>query len=302
MSRLIIRTSAGLIFVVLILVGLSGVNNTSNRIATINEALLTVEIPAETYGDFKSISIWLAENTDQNIEVNVSQSIRHGALNIVVTDRSLEAMTGCGHGNAVFDSKLRTIFIDRYLLLPSDMFYLGTDGPSSMFTSDDMEGWVHSLAFILSHELAHFRQGHQSAAFFPLDWLDTKAKVVSTEIEADRIALDILHSAYASSKLPNIVMENDEMIHFPSGLSGPQEVAMGSLATGMTTITHVLQFLSTPHSPMSSDNAHPSLLTRTLKIIETLPFESQNVIVGNLLCSSKKPRAFASLRTFHLIN
>jgi hypothetical protein len=225
---------------------------------------------------FEQQVAWIARHAGITGKIAVNDGIRRGRLNVVVTTTAFSPITHCGKGNAIYDSGLDTIFVDAYLLQPSDIPFIGQPGAITMFSLDQFGYTVSILSFILAHEMGHRQNADNSAAFFAFDWLRLKRDATAQELAADRFAVQTLMRAHQSIGGPNFLAQTDTLQW--TGLTAASldanEKAAADIMGTMIGMSWMLQFAETPYSPFFRDDSHPSFLERAAGAIAQVSGET----------------------------
>ncbi|WP_025897205.1 hypothetical protein [Sneathiella glossodoripedis] len=290
--------------VVIILLGLLAFSETPNerRAKAINEALAKVDVAPARLQSLREQTEWILRNTDLSEEPYVEQKISLDRLDIVVTDDSFSNITKTGRANAIYDPGLKVIFIDQFLLRPTDLTYLGTDGPAAASSESEFGFWNTSLSFVIAHELGHHAATDAASAFFSVDWLGRSPSEVDAEIAADAYALATLSRAYADPAMPEALVNENALFFFGldlSDLSGAERAA-GDIIGALKGMTLMMQFSSGPYSPFYQDKAHPSFLERIRMAIEGLSIGSESIVHGQspILVEETRRQQLAANRRF----
>ncbi len=271
------------VFTLLIMLAVSEKPNTK-RIATINEALDSVTIDEMLFAGFKEQVEWIAHHAGVEEPIFFDQSIDPNRLDIVISHAGFSDLTKCGRANAIYDPILNVIFIDEYLLWPTDLPFLGWDGPSTMYSEAEFSFWRSGLSFIIAHEFGHYNEGDRAAAFFSIDWLFSESQNVDTELKADAFAVTTLAQAYEDPEMPSSLTKNNALHLFGLGYSELKgmELAAADMIGALKGMVLFMQFMSGPYSPFFVDSAHPSFLDRILGATEKLPISPNSVVSGQL--------------------
>lgn len=254
----------------------------SKRIAAINVALASVDIDEAQFTTFREQVEWIARHAGVEEPVFFDQSIASDRLDVVISHENFADLTQCDRANAIYDPVSNAIFIDKYLLQPTELPFLGIDGPSAVFSEADFGFWRSGLSFIIAHEFGHYKEDESAAAFFSIDWLSSEPQTVDAELKADAFAVTTLARAYVDPEMPTSLSENNALFLFGleySDLKGA-ELAAGDMIGALKGMTLFMQFSSGPYSPFFVDSTHPSFLQRILAAIEELPISPDSVVSG----------------------
>lgn len=265
----------------LVILAFSGDPRT-RRLNTVNQALAQTEIDSDRLALLREQVNWIVRNTGLDETVYMSQSVAFDRLDVVVTEARFAEVTKASHANAIYDPSLKAIFIDSYLLEPTDLPFLGADGPAAAFNEGELGFWNTSLSFVIAHELGHHAASDRASAFFSTDWLEQDTAKVAEELAADAYALKTLAQAYADPKMPEHLLERNALFFFgldSSGLVGAERSA-GDLIGAMKAMSLMMQFSSGPYSPFHQDVAHPSFLERILLAVDQLALPPDSVVFG----------------------
>ena len=247
----------------------------SKRIKLINEALAEKTFPQLTVAERRTLdsllkTIAVASRSTDSFLVNVplaEGAAATGKIYFMVTDPAQAALTYCTKGNAVYEARLKTIFLDISLLRPADwMLYEPRSG--IQLTERDLPFLKVYLTFILLHELGHHQLRHGSGGFFDFQWNRHNTAFVKMEEEADDFAF--LNFA-PLLKLNRLLLESandasDINVPDPSDID---RVAMALLSMGQSMVLS-MQFGLSRYSPFYSDAAHPTYLDRTKSLVDRI--------------------------------
>jgi hypothetical protein len=181
------------------------------RAAAINEMLVSVELSPSRLAALREQASWIVRNAELAEPVYVEQFIDPSRLNIVVTDERFFELTRASKGNAIYDPDLETIFIDKYLLKPDDLPYIGVDGPAVQFSESEFGFWNTGLSFIIAHELGHHVANDQASAFLSKNWPTGSRADLNDEVMADSFAVRTLARAYADPNMPTVLQNENAL-------------------------------------------------------------------------------------------
>lgn len=199
--------------------------------------------------------------------VRVNRSPMPGtALHIYTTTPAAFEATGCARGNAIYDSRIDTVFIDQDLFAPVGLESLGEDSPTSLIGLRDLTFLPPLLRFVLSHELGHRSKHGSSGGLFDFNLGSPKE-----EMEADQFALQTMIGAYARELKAggqNLGPSAAELLFMDDVPLSASERVWVDLIGGTASAMNWYLYSSSNFSPFYHDQAHPTFLTRSLDILQ----------------------------------
>lgn len=196
----------------------------------------------------------------------IQSAPQRGRLHFYVSDPTLQWFTRCGRGNAVYDSDLDAVFVDRSLWQPMELTKIG-QAPPFVFEGARFAFSRTFVEFVLLHELGH-RQLHRSRAAT----YDAFVRGASTlqESEADMFAVNAMKSGYLSGTLGDTDI-SDELIEagFAPDLQ-PDQRAAAALLYAATQMNVGLLFSRGAFSSLYSDATHPGFGERVQQMVRAL--------------------------------
>ena len=275
-------------------------------VAAINEVLDSVSVPKLVAERFHVQAEWLARHAGVEGGVHVGQEINAHRLDIAVSSEAISALTQCSKGNAVYDPVLDAIFVDEYLLFPSDVVAIGTDSASVMSSQDELDFVVPIVSFILAHELGHRQRGNPASAFFSLGAMVGDDSAVKEELAADDFAIKVLAQAYGDPSAPSFLQERNALAQLGLDirrLEGSERAAADVLGA-MRGLSMLMQFASGPYSPFYRDASHPTFLERAFRVANQLSVSSTDLIAGQapvLLEEMRRLKMVGALRSIEIL-
>ena len=216
---------------------------------------------------------WLVKAAGITDEVVVNNGVATTRLDVIVTTPDFFSLTYCGRGNAIYDPVLDTIFVDYSLIVPEDMYLMGSDDGYSMVSPKTSDIHYPYQNFILAHELGH-RQNKKaksnSVPFFDYSAMSRDVGDWEDEAAADRFAVKTILNGIVNLGPPKFQIYFDTLGFFELDLESisPIDHAAAEIVGAVVIMSYVLLFSNSPYSPFHFDKNHPTFIDRTLAALE----------------------------------
>ena len=199
-----------------------------------------------------------------------------GDLQVFVTTPAAQGVTFCGPGNAIYDSELDAIFIDKEIVIPTDWQKLlatpdggwGLDIPLGLNDAP----WLGTyLRFVILHELGHRRLHRHLAATFDQRAVGVSAALRQRENEADEFAIEKMTDAYRMASkfgVNPILQYTGDTINYSVKATMPlPDQVQASLVEMAQAIASGRLALPSATPLFRADIAHPSYLDRAQGLV-----------------------------------
>jgi hypothetical protein len=200
-----------------------------------------------------------------NSPLVIQSAPKRGQLHFYITDPQVQWFTRCGVGNAVYDSSLDAVFVDRSLWDPVELPKIG-QAPPFNFEGAHFAFSRTFVEFILLHELGH-RQLHRSKTAL---YDAFSGRSTAYETEADLFAVNALKSGYSSGVLGHDEISDELTGAGFSSAMPPDQRGAAALLYAATQMTVGLLFSRGAFSSLYSDATHPGFGERVQQMVRTL--------------------------------
>lgn len=247
-----------------------------SRVRAINDGLRSGTIgrlSSSENAEFEKTLAWLVDASGfeaGRIQVNKPYSDttkREGTLQVFVTSGEDESFTHCGFGNAIYDSELDAVFIDRGIV-SSDEWNMLLSNPDGSDVSLGLENapWLRTyLRFIVLHELAHRKLHRHLSRSFDLTQSKRASALRKIEEQADQLAYINLRNGYRTAKRFGIdpdEKDSGDLINFKVS---PQTTLADRIQISITEMAFMVSaggLVLSEKNPLRGDFAHPSFVNR----------------------------------------
>jgi hypothetical protein len=201
-------------------------------------------------------------------------------LNFLVTTPDLSDITYCNKGNAIYDAGLNTIFIDLSIVRPSAWMLYDPDSGIQL-NEGDLPFLKTYLAFILLHELGHYKLHGQSGGFFDFAFSKDTVTDRKREREADGYAVGNIAKYLSLDTASDYYKNIGQQIDLSAGDASPATRSVIALLEMSNAMLLGMLYGLSPYSPFFSDAAHPTYITRTLSLLD--PILADNTLPPGIL-------------------
>src|SRR5258706_2418499 len=218
--------------------------------------------------DFRTRIEAVAAAAEISTPLIIDATPERGHLHFYVTDPAISWFTNCGNGNAIYDSDLDAVFLDRSLWDPLELPKIGQSWP---FTQEGRHfGFSRTFVdFILLHELGH-RELHRSR--WTLFDVGLSEQTRQKEIDADAFALNGLQTGYVKGLLGKDETTVEELAEIAiTRALDPKQRGIISLLYSTAQMSVGLLFSRGSFSSLYTDSGHPSFGQRVEYMSRTLP-------------------------------
>lgn len=235
------------------------------KISTIDHALTTHgigRISRARRARLKKTVVEMLAAAGVIMPVAVDEPYVAGRLHVYTTSSSVQSITSCGAGNALYDSTVDAIFIDEWFFSTDGYRRIYERSPyaSLMSFRDDLTFPEVFLRFVFLHELGHRQLRHHTGA--------RAATARQQELAADRYALQALEKFYTYDRqhgdrlVGEPLREAVGLSDFFDGDIEPRTQVYVDLVGTLFMMANFNLYLDTPYSPFSENTTHPAFLER----------------------------------------
>lgn len=225
-----------------------------------------------------------------HLKLALNEPFQKDHFNVFITLPTTVGLTGCGQGNAVYNSQLDCIFMDRAIAFPTRV---QSTFAASMIMGDQGSDAASRTYFdyVVLHELghrtlhAHLRKSFDSGAV-----QDSIARRI--EAEADSYAIFQLNNLDSSQKSQSQPLERTlgRFKEPTDAAQQPEDITGSRLGEMAYELSRSMLFAEVPYSPFTSDYGHPAFVNR------------MEILLQEVLSHARAPKAktFAELAGEHL--